>query len=215
MDALNFLLALLKALPWSIGLTFGSFAIGAVLAIPLCMMRISKASFPRMLANGLTIFLRSIPPIVWLFFIFFSFSEMVIQLNAFVAAMLGLGLIAAANLAEIYRGALLAIPAGQREASHVLGLSFWQRSIEIIVPQVFRYSLPACSTYVIGLLKDTAIASTIGVPEMAQVANQLTQQTFKGLQIYAIAGLIYLLLSFGMAWLSRSVDASMRARIER
>ena len=138
-----------------------------------------------------------------------------VQLNAFVAAMLGLGLITAANLAEIYRGALQAIPAGQREASHVLGLSFWDRASAIMVPQVFRYSLPACSTYAIGLLKDTAIASTIGVPEMAQVAYQISQQTFKGLEIYALAGGLYLVISFAMAWLSRSVDTGLRARIER
>jgi polar amino acid transport system permease protein len=215
METFNFLLALLKAVPWSLALTISSFGIGALLAIPLCMMRISKRAGLRAIALSITVFIRSIPPIVWLFFIFFSFSEFVVQLNAFVAAMLGLGLITAANLAEIYRGALQAIPAGQREASHVLGLSFWDRASAIMVPQVFRYSLPACSTYAIGLLKDTAIASTIGVPEMAQVAYQISQQTFKGLEIYALAGGLYLVISFAMAWLSRSVDAGLRARIER
>ena len=215
MEALIFLVALLKAVPWSLALTLSSFLLGALLAIPLCMMRISKHATLRAVAISVTVFMRSIPPIVWLFFIFFSFSEYVVQLSAFAAAMLGLGLITAANLAEIYRGALLAIPHGQREASHVLGLGFWDRAMSVMAPQVFRYSLPACSTYAIGLLKDTAIASTIGVPEVAQVAYQLSQQTFKGLEIYALAGCLYLLISFAMAWLSRSVDANLRARIER
>ena len=64
-------------------------------------------------------------------------------------------------------------------------------------------------------LKDTAIASTIGVPEIAQVANYVSQQTFRGLSVYAMAAIFYFVLSFIMAWISRKVDLRLRAKVER
>lgn len=215
MDNSSIFLAILSALPWTIALTAGSFLLGAALAVPICVMRVSKVSAVNGVAASVILLLRSVPPIVWLFFIFFGFSEHVFQLDPFAAAIIGLGLITAANLAEVYRGALKAVPKGQYEATKVLGLSTWQKYIHVIVPQVFRISLPSASTYCIGLLKDTAIASTIGVPEVAQVANYISQQTFRGLSIYAMAAVLYFALSFIMAWLSRVLDLRLRAKVER
>lgn len=215
MDTGQILAAMLAALPWTIALTVGSFLGGALLGVPICAMRISKHKILRNIAIALILTLRSIPPIVWLFLIFFAFSQYVIQLSPFVAAIIGLALITAANMAEIYRGALSAVPKGQYEATKVLGFSAWQKYIYVIVPQVFRISVPAASTYCIGLLKDTAIASTIGVSELAQVANHISQQTFQGLSVYAIAGCLYFLVSVVMALLSRQLDIHLRAKVER
>lgn len=208
-------LAILKGLPWTVSLTLLSFILGAVLAIPLCALRISKSYFLRTSSGLIILTFRSIPPIVWLFFIFFGVSQHLITLSPFVAAVAGLGIITAVNMAEIYRGALKAVPYGQYEASAVLGLSTWQKYYDVLVPQVFRYSLPSASTYLIGLLKDTAVASAIGVPEMAQVSGLLSQQTFRGLSIYAFAAIIYFALSFMFAWASRRLESGLKARIER
>ncbi|HEK0905513.1 MULTISPECIES: amino acid ABC transporter permease [Pseudomonas] len=215
METSQILAAMLAALPWTIALTFGSFIGGAIIGIPICAMRISKHKILRNIAIALILTLRSIPPIVWLFFIFFAFSQYVIQLSPFVAAIIGLALITSANMAEIYRGALSAVPKGQYEATKVLGLSTWQKYVHVIVPQVVRISVPAASTYCIGLLKDTAIASTIGVSELAQVANHISQETFRGLSVYAIAGLLYFAVSVVMALLSRQLDIHLRAKVER
>lgn len=215
MDNSSIFLAILAGLPWTILLTLGSFVLGAILGIPICAMRISKNRVLSSTAASLILLLRSVPPIVWLFFIFFGFSEHVFHLNPFAAAILGLGLITSVNLAEVYRGALKAVPKGQYEATKVLGLSNWQKYTHVIMPQVFRISLPSASTYCIGLLKDTAIASTIGVPEIAQVANYISQQTFRGLSVYAMAAVLYFVLSFFMAWVSRKLDLTLRAKVER
>ena len=146
METSQILAAMLAALPWTIALTFGSFVGGALLGIPICAMRISKHTILRNIAIALILTLRSIPPIVWLFFIFFAFSQYVVQLSPFVAAIIGLALITSANMAEIYRGALSAVPKGQYEATKVLGLSTWQKYVHVIVPQVVRISVPAAST---------------------------------------------------------------------
>jgi polar amino acid transport system permease protein len=202
-------------IPWTLAVTAVAFAIGAALGAPLCAMRFSAFVVVRYLAASLTLILRAIPPLVWLFFIFFGLGFGYLQINPFEAAAIGLGLIAAANMAEIYRGALAAIHHGQWEAAFALNLSTRHRFVDVIAPQLLRVALPSGATYAIGLLKDTAIASTIGVSEIAFQAYHTSQRTFHSLDVYAIAGLLYILISLPMAWATRRADVRLRARVAR
>ncbi|MBB3770177.1 polar amino acid transport system permease protein [Angulomicrobium tetraedrale] len=211
----DMLLTMVSGVPWTIALTAVALLIGVVLGIPLCAMRMSKLVVLRMVANTLILTLRAIPPIVWLFFIFFGLDTGYVSLNPFQAAAIGLGLITAANMAEIYRGAMSAIHSGQSEASMALGLSTYHRFFDVLGPQLFRVALPSAASYAIGLLKDSAIASTIGVHEIAFEASHVSQRTFRGLDVYAVAGLLYILLSLPIAWASRWADLHLRARVAR
>jgi polar amino acid transport system permease protein len=197
------LAALLIGIPFTLALTLIAFVVGAVLGLPLCGMRLSKSMPVRLLASSLILILRSIPPIVWLFFILFS------------AAAIGLGLITAANMAEIYRGALSAIQPGQWEAASVLNLSNRHRFTDVIGPQLLRIALPSGTTYLIGLMKDSAIASAIGVHEIAFQAYHFSQETFRGIDVYAAAGLLYILISLPVAYFARWADMRLRARVAR
>jgi polar amino acid transport system permease protein len=201
--------------PWTLAVTAAAFALGAVLGMPLCAMRFSRYALIRSLGGGLTLMLRAIPPIVWLFFIFFGIGFDYLQVDPFEAATVGLALITAANMAEIYRGAVTAIHHGQWEAAFALSLSSRHRFIDVIGPQLLRVALPSGATYAIGLLKDSAIASTIGVNEIAFQAYHTSQRTFHSLDVYAIAGLLYILISLPMAWATRWVDVRLRARVAR
>jgi len=204
-----------SGIPWTLAVTLAAFAIGAALGAPLCAMRFSSLSLVRWLASALTLFLRAIPPLVWLFLIFFGLGFGYLQINPFEAAAVGLGLIAAANMAEIYRGALASIHHGQWEAAFALNLSARHRFLDVIAPQLLRVALPSGASYAIGLLKDTAIASTIGVSEIAFQAYHTSQRTFHSLDVYAIAGLLYILISLPMAWATRWADVRLRARVAR
>lgn len=212
---LEILQSIASGIPLSIALTIVAFVSGAVLGMPLCGMRASNAQPVRVLSGALVLTLRSIPPIVWLFFIFFGLGADFIQISPFEAAALGLGLITAANMAEIYRGALTAIHPGQWEAAAALNLPPLYRFVDVIGPQLFRIALPSGATYAIGLLKDTAIASTIGVPEIAFEAYHTSQRTFHSLDVYAVAGLFYILISLSLAALTRWADVKLRARVAR
>lgn len=205
--------AVLVGIPFTIALTLASFLIGGVLGLPLCALRLSRSPFLRFLAMALILTCRSIPPIVWLFLIFFGIGLGYIQLSPFTSAAIGLGLITAANMAEIYRGSLAAIHPGQWEAATVLNLSTMHKFVDVIGPQLMRVALPSATTYVIGLMKDTAVASAVGVQEIAYQAFHLSQQTFRGLDIYAAAGLLYILLSVPVAWFARWTDSRLRARV--
>lgn len=202
-------------IPFTLALTLASFLLGALLGLPLCAMRMSRNRLIGFLGTALILTFRAIPPIVWLFIIFFGIGFGYLQLDPFSSATIGLGLITAANMAEIYRGSLSAIHAGQWEASTVLNLSARHRFIDVIGPQLARIALPSATTYVIGLMKDTAVASAIGVHEIAYEAYHLSQQTFRGLDIYAAAGLLYIVISLPIAWLARWTDGRLRSVVAR
>jgi polar amino acid transport system permease protein len=201
--------------PWTIALTLTTFIFGAILGLPLCWMRISKFIVLRTIATWIVVVCRSIPPIVWLFFVFFGIGNSFFSVSPFIAATLGLGVVTAANLSEVYRGALTAIHPGQFEAAKVLNLSSIQQFKDIVLPQLIRIALPTAATYLIGLLKDSAVASTIGVGDIAFQAYHVSQATFRGLSVYGAAALLYIALSLPVAWLSRWADLRLRSRVSR
>jgi polar amino acid transport system permease protein len=207
------LTAILVGVPASIALTLVAFTIGALLGMPLCALRLSQSEVVRFFASSLILTCRAIPPIVWLFFIFFGLAFGYVQLDPFTAASIGLGLITAANMAEIYRGALSAVHVGQWEAATVLNLSLRHRFADVIGPQMLRIALPSGATYAIGLLKDSAVASAIGVHEIAFQAYHVSQETFRGLDVYVSAGLLYIVLSLPMAGVARWADSRLRASV--
>ena len=205
----------LRGLPWTVALTMLSFSIGLVLGFPIMMSRNARMLWVRLVAIAFISIVRAVPPIVWLFIIFFGVGSGTTSVTPFTAALIGLGLIAAANIAEIYRGGLISIHPGQWEAAQALNLSSHHTFQDVIFPQMVRVALPPLATYAIGLLRDSAIASTIGVPEIAYQGARLTQETFQGLRIFGMVGLVYILLSFPIAGFSRQADRYLRSKVAR
>ena len=205
----------LGGLAWTAALTLGSFIIGAILGAPLLAARMNRLALVRVPTLIAIQIIRAIPPMLWLFIIFFGVGISYFPISPFVAALCGLGLIAGANMAEIYRGALNAVHAGQWEACAALDLGRWSTMKDIVAPQALRVAIPTTASYLIGLMKETAVASTIGVAELAYQGNQLSQLTYRGLEIFAIVGLFYILLSLPVAWLSRKADAALRSKVAR
>ena len=209
------LYTILGGIQWTVLLTLTALLVGVLLGALLCAMRVSGIRLLDGLAATLILLLRAVPPIVWLFLIFFGIGTGLMQVSPFQAAAIGLGLITAANMAEIFRGALAAVHKGQWEAAQALSMPARWRLWDVIAPQLLRVSLPSIASYAIGLLKDTAIASTIGVPEIAFQATHVSQVTFQGLATFAFAGCLYIALSIPVAWASRWADQRMRLRVAR
>jgi polar amino acid transport system permease protein len=207
--------AVLLGVPVTVLVTVLAFALGAVLAVPLAAARRSSTAPVRWLGRAVIDVLRGVPPVVWLFIIFFGLGNEVLRLEPMQAGVIGLGLISAGYLAEIYRGGLSAVHKGQWEAAAALGMDRRDVMARIVGPQAFRVALPAATTYAIGLLKDSSIVYTIGVTEVLFRATQSARSTGSGLTPFFIAAGVYILLSAPLAWLSRRLDARLRARVAR
>lgn len=145
-------------------LTGAALLIGAVGGIPLALLRQAPWRPLRILTRVVIDLIRGIPAIVWLFIIAFGLGPYLQNMDPLAAAIVGLGVISSAYLAEIYRGGLAAIHKGQWEASAALGMSRIDTVSRIVGPQIVRVSIPAAATYGIGLLKDSSAAFALCRP---------------------------------------------------
>lgn len=212
---IDLLLSILRGLPATFGVTLGAFLIGAVLAVPLVLMRRSRVTLLRVVSRIYVDILRGIPPIVWLFILFFGIGNGFVTLSAMQAAILGLGLISAAYLCEIYRGGFLALSKSQEEASVALGFTRIDTLRFVLAPQVLRVSIPGMATFLVSLLKDTTVASAIGVRDVMLFASQEAQAAGGGFMPFIMAALLYIVLSIPVAFFSRRMDAQMRRKVSK
>lgn len=212
---MDIFLTILQGVPMTIGLTVAALAIGAVGGIPLALGRRSEVPAVRFVAVSLIEVLRGIPPIVWLFIIYFGLGTALPQLDPLTSAIAGLGLISCAYMAEIYRGGLSAITRGQWEAGEALGMGRHSVLTFIIGPQVFRVSVPAAASYAIGLIKDSSVAYTIGVTEIVYFASDQSRQSSDALGPFFLAALVYVIMTIPCAWATRALDARLRNRVAR
>jgi polar amino acid transport system permease protein len=195
-------------------ITGASLAIGAVLAFPLVAARRSSWAPLKLAATIYIDVVRAIPPITWLFLIYFGLPQYALRMDSVSASILGFSVIASAYMAETYRSGLLSIPQGQWEASAALGMRFLPTNRYIITPQAFRVTLPAVAAYAIALLKDSALASTIGVHEITFQAGLVSRASHQGLLAFSIAGLLYIAMSVPLAMAARRVDRTIRLKLE-
>jgi len=209
----GYLVRLLEGVQFTAILTFGGFLLGAVFAVPVTVLRRSRLRPLRVLAIAYVEGVRGVPPIAWLFLLYFGLAQVDFRLSSLTAGVLGLGLISTAYLSEIYRAGLRAVPQGQLEAARAVGLDTLATYRRVVAPQAVVTIVPPAAAFLIGLLKDSAVASLIGVPEVTGLALRLTQQEFDGLAIFAAAGLVYLALSLPLAAFARWLGTRLSARL--
>ncbi|ERI09739.1 putative arginine ABC transporter, permease protein ArtQ [Aneurinibacillus aneurinilyticus ATCC 12856] len=194
------------------------FLIAIVVAIPLgfvlTLMANSKSKPIAWFASSYIYVMRGTPLLLQLLFICFGLPIIPIIgdyliMDRFVAACLGFILNYAAYFAEIFRGGLLAIDKGQYEASQVLGLSRWQTTTKVILPQMFRVALPAVSNESITLVKDTALLYAVAVPELLHFAQTAVNRDFT-IVPFVIAGVIYLLMTLVLTLLFKWLEKKFK-----
>lgn len=213
--SLDYVTTILQGVPMTLLLTFAGLGLGIVGGIPLAVLRQSRIWPVRTLARLVIDLLRGIPIIVWLFIVIFGLGAYIQYDDVTLPVVLGLGLISSAYLAEIYRGGLAAIHAGQFEASTALGMTRLDTMARIVGPQIARISITAAATYGIGLLKDSSIAFTVGVQEVMYWTNDVARTRSDAIGPYVAAGLLYIVLSVLCAWGARSLDGVLRRRVAR
>jgi polar amino acid transport system permease protein len=204
---------LLGGLEITLLMAFASMAFGIVLAIPIFALRLSRLFLLSWIVRAYVDVVRAIPPITWLFIIFYVAPDVGLRLNAFEAGIVGLTVIASAYLSEIYRGAWYSVPRAQWEACAATGMSRFSSIWYVLTPQAFRAALPPGSSYFIGLLKETSVASTIGVTELVYRASSVTATTGLTLEVFLIVGLVYIVVSLPLAFVARRVDRRLRMRL--
>ena len=148
--------------------------------------------------------------VYWVFFVLPLFG---VRLSAIIAGTLVLGLNAGAYGSEIMRGALRAVPRGQREACVALNLSQWSALTRILIPQALTRAIIPFGNLLIDLLKGTALLSSITVTELAFAGRQSASANGSPLIIFGLVLLIYLVLAAPIAWTTKLIDQRVRRKL--
>ena len=180
-----FFLTLLFSLPLGLIVAFGRMSRHVVINAPV---------------KFFMLIIRGTPLILQLIFVYFApYYLFGASYDRFVAVIIAFSINYAAYFAEIYRGGIESIPKGQYEASKVLGFTKAQTFFKIILPQVIKRILPASGNEVITLVKDTALAQTIGVAELFRVAQNAASRQFSTMPIF-VAGVFYFVMNWLVSW---------------
>ena len=170
------------------------------LALPLALARMSRRSLVSGAVNAYLLVMRGTPLILQLIFAYFApYYLFGLSYDRFTAVIVAFTLNYAAYFAEIYRGGIESIPRGQYEAAKVLGFTRAQTFFRIILPQVVKRILPASANEVITLVKDTALAQTIGVAELFRVAQNASARQFSTTPIF-VAGIFYFVMNWAVSF---------------
>jgi polar amino acid transport system permease protein len=183
-------------------LTIGSFVFGAILAVPLVVLRLAPSRTLRLLSGVYIEVARGVPPLVWLLIGFFGVGT-VTNVAPLPAALVTLSLTSAAYMAEIYRGAVRGVDQGQWDAYRALGVKNVPAVRRVIVPQTLQICIAPSITYLIGLFKDSALASVIGVQGITFYAALEAQRTLKGIEVFSAAALLYIIVSLPIGLATR------------
>jgi polar amino acid transport system substrate-binding protein len=192
------------------GISVTSFAIAVVLGLCIALLRLHGPPPLRIAAIAYVEVLRGTPILVQMLLLYYGLGSIKgMQLPAEVAGVLGLALNYAAYEAEIYRGALSAIPRGQREAALALGLTGVQTLRHVVVPQALRLSLASSTNDFIALFKDSSIVMVITVVELTKQYNMLANATGRFIVLGLLTSGIYLLMSLPLAYAARRFERAL------
>jgi polar amino acid transport system permease protein len=198
-------------LMWGLGntlkLTALALLIGTPLGLVLALMRLSPRRILRGPATAYVEVFRATPTLVQLYWLFFALPFVIdIHLNSFQAAVAALSLLSSAFLSEVFRGGILSIDSGQWGAARGLGMSYGQAMRRIILPQATKRMIPVFLERAIELLKTSSIAATISYADLLFVAQDLAFKTFRPLEIFTAAAVMFFLVILLASQLTRLLE---------
>jgi octopine/nopaline transport system permease protein len=199
------LISLLAAAPLTLQLAASAIVLGALLGLALALCRLSEIRLLDGFAQLYIFVFRGTPLLVQIFLIYYGLSQFPMVRHSWLwpvlrqpywCAVLSLTLNTAAYSAEIFRGGLLSVPYGQVEAARASGMSRLMTFRRISLPLAIRQALPGYGNEMISMVKATSLASIITLMEITGVAAKIISETYRAIEVFVVAGAIYLAINF-------------------
>jgi len=199
--------SLLSGAAVTLEVTAGSFVLALIIGLLLAILQqLQIPPLRAIIAIYVDVF-RAVPVLTQLFIIYFGLTEIGIRLDPLSAAIAGFGINGGAYLTEVFRAGIESVHQGQTEAALMLGMTRLAALRIVVLPQALRVVLPPLGNFVIGLLKDTALAAAVAAPELMFRARTAVDKTFLATQIFVTAAAIYLVMSVPLGYLTRRAEA--------
>lgn len=207
MTAQLFLL-LVQACGWTVFISAISIVLGLLLGTVVSAAMLSSYRSLALAGRIFVSFFRGSPLLVQLLLIYNLLPMLGLNVPSMVAAIVGLSLCTAAYQAENLRGGFASVPSGLLEAADMLGLSPFQQFWRIRAPIALRMTLPALANESIMILKASSLVSVVGVVELTRMAQDLSASTFRPIELFASAGLLYFVTNWTLSRLGRRLERS-------
>lgn len=206
---------LLQGLLWTLALTAIGFTGGIGFGIIVALMRVSPSRWLRIPAICWIGLFQGTPLLMQLFVAYFGLPLLGFDLPAWGAVAIALTAHASAFLGEIWRGAIQAVPKGQSEAAHALGLHSRSRMVDVIAPQAFKLSLPATVGFLVQLLKGTSLAAIVGFIELARAGTIVSNQIYRPILVFGVVGAMYFAMCWPLSFWGRRLERRMSVGLAR
>ena len=200
---------LLAAARFTLIVSLLGMVLGLVFGGLICSWRMSRSRALSTIAALYISFFRGVPLLVQLLLAYYLLPLVGIELGPLPAAVLTIGFCAGAYIAEILRGALIAVPRGQEEAAVAMAMAPFTVWTRILIPQALRISLPSLFNELILLVKVSSLVSVVGIVEVTRMSQSLAGATFRPLEIYLAAAAIYLVINLFLAMLGQWLEKRM------
>src|SRR5699024_9986803 len=205
-DYLHYSYYLILGLRYTLEITVYSLIIATPLGLFWTFGRNSKYKTIKIVFGAIIDISRGLPHLVLLFYVYFVFPEIGIDVTAVQAAVIGLSFAYSTYLAEIYRSGLESVPRGQLEAAKSIGMTTIMSMRRVVLPQAVRVVIPPYANIAVMVLKESSLASTIAVSEMTREANLLVNSTFDALTIYTLLAIFYLAFSIPLIQITKLLE---------
>ena len=189
---------LLKAAWVTVTISVLAFILGLVVATVLVIMRASAFRIIRWPARIYISVIRGTPFFVQLLIFYYGGSAFGINLEAYTAGLLAIGLNGGAYMSEAIRGSILAVDSGQNEASRSLGFSRTQTMISVILPQAAGLMIRSLGVLAVIIIKGSSLVSIISVVELTYQSQRIISSTYKPFEVFAVSAALYLILIYGV-----------------
>jgi len=203
---------LLQGVKVALYVTAVAMSLALVQGLLLALARLSPIGILRKLSAVWVEIIRGTPCLLQIYYVYYVAPSIGIVLSPLAAGIVGLSVNYGAYSSEIFRASILSITAGQWEAGQSLGMSKSLIMRRIVVPQAVRKIVPPLGNYLILMVKDTSLLSTITIREIMMIAYEQSALTFKFLELFTFAGIIYLGLSYPLSlfvdWVERKLDVN-------
>jgi polar amino acid transport system permease protein len=185
--------------------------VGYAAGIAVAMIALMPGLLPRLAAGLYIETLRNIPFIILIFVVYYGLPFSGVRLPATIVGTLALALFASAYYAEIVRAAILALPRGQYESARAIGMSPAQAMRHVVAPQILRALVPPSTNMTLTMMKESAVLSSITVPELTYQSLVVQGNTFAPFEVFAAVASIYWLIAVVIAELSRRLERGVGA----
>jgi polar amino acid transport system permease protein len=192
-------------------LSVTSIAGAAVLGLIAALGRMSRLRAVAVFAGGYIEFLRNTPLMVQLVWIYYCMPIILgVNLPRIPSAILALSIGESANIAEIIRAGIQAVPAGQTEAAQACGLRYYRIMRHIVLPQALRMMIPPFLNCYVSLLKATALVAILAVPDLMFTAQRMAADTFRPIELLTTAAVLYFLIAYPVVLAVRVLERRLR-----